>query len=309
MEHKLYDKTLKELFSRPEIVKDFLEGFVDSDFIGDIDFNKIEKKNTSYITKTFKDRYTDLVIKLNMTGGKCAYLYILFEFQSTIDRLMPLRILNYMLLLYEDLIKQKEILPDEILPPVFPVVLYTGIAPYNASTKIEDLIAMPYKRLQRYVPNFEHYLVTLHSKPREELKRMTALDNLIAGLFYLLTARTEDELKEAENVVSKQINYASEFGRFYALWIRKYLKHKGIEMETHVNEGGKVMLETLVTNIRAEGKAEGIVEGKAKGIAEGKAEGELEKARKVAKKLKEMGDDPAKIAIATSLSEDEIREL
>ncbi len=58
-EHKLYDKTLKELFSRPEMVRDFLKGFVDSDFISDIDFSRIEKKNTSYITRTFKDRYTD----------------------------------------------------------------------------------------------------------------------------------------------------------------------------------------------------------------------------------------------------------
>jgi len=68
-----------------------------------------------------------------MTGGRCAYLYVLFEFQSTIDRLMPLRILNYMLLLYEDLIKQKEVSADELLPPVFPVVVYTGAAPAGLS--------------------------------------------------------------------------------------------------------------------------------------------------------------------------------
>jgi hypothetical protein len=239
MEYKIYDKTLKELFSRPEIVKNFLQGFVDAEFIQDIDFNRIEKKNTSYITKTFKDRYTDLVIKLNMTGGKCAYLYILFEFQSTIDKLMPLRILNYMLLLYEDLIKQKEISIDEPLPPVFPVVLYTGTKTYNASTRIEDLIALPYRRLQRYVPKFEHYLVTLHSKPREELKKMTALDNMIAGLFYLLTAGTQEEMKEAEQFVSDKIDYASEFGRFYVIWLRRYLKHRGIKIKTHVKEGGK----------------------------------------------------------------------
>jgi len=165
---------LKELFSRPETVRDFIKGFVDSDFIGEIDFDRIEKRNTSYITKTFKDRYTDLVIKLNLKGGACAYLYLLFEFQSTMDRLMPLRILNYMLLLYEDLIKQNEISPDELLPPVFPVVLYTGTAPYNVSTRLDDLIAMPYRRLRKYVPDFEHYLVTLQSKPREELKRLSS---------------------------------------------------------------------------------------------------------------------------------------
>jgi predicted transposase/invertase (TIGR01784 family) len=266
MEHNIYDKTLKELFSRPEIVKNFMQGFVGEEFVNDIDFNRIEKKNTSYITKTFKNRYTDLVIKLNMTGGKCAYLYILFEFQSTIDKLMPLRILNYMLLLYEDLIKQKEISIDEPLPPVFPVVLYTGTKTYNASTKIEDLIALPYKRLQKYVPTFEHHLVTLNSKPREELKKMTALDNMIAGLFYLLTAGTEEEIKEAEKFVSDRIDYASEFGRFYVIWIRKYLKHRGIKIKVHTKEGGKVMLETVVANIRAEGKFEGKFEGKQEDI-------------------------------------------
>lgn len=60
MEHRIYDKTLKELFSRPEIVKNFMQGFVGEEFVNDIDFSRIEKKNTSYITKTFKDRYTDL---------------------------------------------------------------------------------------------------------------------------------------------------------------------------------------------------------------------------------------------------------
>ncbi|OQA11824.1 MAG: hypothetical protein BWY64_04044 [bacterium ADurb.Bin363] len=94
MEHHLYDKTLKELFSRPEIVRDFLKEFADSDFINDIDFTRIEKKNTSYIAKTFKNKYTDLALKLNMTGGKCAYLYLVIEFQSTVDKLMPLRILS-----------------------------------------------------------------------------------------------------------------------------------------------------------------------------------------------------------------------
>jgi len=270
MENRIYDKTLKELFSRPEIVKNFMQGFVGEEFVNDIDFNRIEKKNTSYITKTFKDRYTDLVIKLNMTGGKCAYLYILFEFQSTIDKLMPLRILNYMLLLYEDLIKQKEISIDEPLPPVFPVVLYTGTKTYNASTRIEDLIALPYRRLQRYVPTFEHYLVTLHSKPREELKKMTALDNMIAGLFYLLTAGTKEEMKEAEKFVSDKIDYASEFGRFYVIWLRKYLKHKGIKIKVHTKEGGKIMLETVVARIREDKinqiRNEGIYIGKQESI-------------------------------------------
>ena len=266
MESKIYDKTFKELFSRPELIKDFLGGFVDEDFVKDVNFDKIEKKNTDFITEIFKDRATDLAIKLYMKGGKCAYLYIIFEFQSTIDKLMPLRVLNYMLLLYEDLIKQKEIKTDEPLPPVFPLVLYTGEQIYNASTQLKDLIAMPYKRLQRYVPTFEHYLVTTRSQPREELKRLTGLDNLIAGLFYFLTAGTPEEIKDAEKIVSNMIDYTTDLGKFYAMWLKKYLKHKGIKMKVHIQEGGKVMLETAVENIRKEGKEEGRCLGKQEAI-------------------------------------------
>ena len=260
MEHLLYDKSLKELFSRPELVKDFLQRFVDEEFVADVDFSRIEKKNTSYIDKTFKNKYSDLVLKLNMINGKCAYLYCLFEFQSTVDKLMPMRILSYMLSLYEDLIKQKEISSDEQLPPVFPLVLYTGTQNYTASTKIEDLIAVPYKRLQKYVPSFEHYLVTVRSKPREELKRLTQLDSLVAGFFYYLTAGTEEEIKEAEKVVSGTIDYASDIGRFYVMWLRKYLEHKGIKLEMHVKEGGEVMLETVIDDIREESRTKGIEE-------------------------------------------------
>jgi len=119
--------------------------------------------------------------------------------------------------------------------------------------------------------------VTLESKPREELKRMTALDNMIAGLFYILTAGTEEELREAERLVSSQVDYASTFGRFYVLWLRKYLKHKGIDMETHVSEGGKVMLESFVDAVKDKSRTEGRAEGKQEAILKqlGKKFGEL----------------------------------
>ncbi|MGV8119881.1 MAG: hypothetical protein AB2L14_08990 [Candidatus Xenobiia bacterium LiM19] len=131
------------------------------------------------------------------------------------------------------------------------------------------------------------------SKPREELKRLTRLDNLIAGFFYLLTARTREELKEAEQLVSDRIDFASEFGRFYVIWLRKYLKHKGIKIQTHEKEGGKIMLETLVSSIKAEGKAEGKAEVK----------------EEIARNMKKMGLKESTIAEATGLTVREIEKL
>ena len=59
----------------------------------------------------------------------------------------------------------------------------------------------------------------------------------------------------------------------------------------------------------AAGKAEGLAEGEAKGLARGKIEGKAESQREIAKNFLALGIDPATIAKATGLSEDEVRKL
>ncbi len=61
-------------------------------------------------------------------AGASAGLYLLLEFQSTVDRLMAVRLLTYVGLLYQDLAAAGEIPPGGPLPPVLPIVLYNGQA-------------------------------------------------------------------------------------------------------------------------------------------------------------------------------------
>ncbi|MBW2049927.1 MAG: Rpn family recombination-promoting nuclease/putative transposase [Deltaproteobacteria bacterium] len=50
------------------------------------------------------------------------------------------RILTYLGLLYQDLIRTKQTAVEGKLPPVLPVVLYNGKRPWEASTEISDLV-------------------------------------------------------------------------------------------------------------------------------------------------------------------------
>jgi len=68
------------------------------------------------------------------------YLYLLLEFQSTVDDWMPVRILTYLGLLYQDLINQGSIAAGEKLPPVLPIVLYNGKPRWHVATDINELI-------------------------------------------------------------------------------------------------------------------------------------------------------------------------
>ncbi|MBQ9274508.1 MAG: Rpn family recombination-promoting nuclease/putative transposase [Succinivibrio sp.] len=66
---------------------------------------------------------------------------------------------------------------------------------------------------------------------------------------------------------------------------------------------------TFYEDGHAEGHAEGLAEGLAEGRAEGLTEGQEQKAREIAKNLKNAGVDIKTISQSTGLSEDEIRKL
>jgi len=69
------------------------------------------------------------------------YVYILLEFQSTVDRFMVVRMLTYIGLLYQDLIKRGQVKEGDYLPPVLPLVLYNGRTPWKAALDLEKLVA------------------------------------------------------------------------------------------------------------------------------------------------------------------------
>ena len=66
-------------------------------------------------------------------GEEWLYVYLLLEFQSTINRFMAVRVMVYLGLLYQDLIKTKQLTRTGRLPPVLPVVLYNGKPRWTAA--------------------------------------------------------------------------------------------------------------------------------------------------------------------------------
>ncbi len=55
---------------------------------------------------------------------------------------MAVRIMTYLGLFYQDLIKQQSLTARDSLPPVLPLVLYNGQTRWHADRNIRDLIPM-----------------------------------------------------------------------------------------------------------------------------------------------------------------------
>ncbi len=64
----------------------------------------------------------------------------MLEFQSQTDRWMVLRFNTYVSLLWQHLVKEKQLSTKGFLPPIVGIVLYYGESRWTAPTQLSDLI-------------------------------------------------------------------------------------------------------------------------------------------------------------------------
>ncbi len=195
-----HDTGYKQLFSHADMVRDLLQGFVREEWVKQLDFASLEKVSGSYVTDDLRDRADDVVWRVRW-GGEWLYVYLLLEFQSTVDWMMSVRMTAYVMLLYQDLVKSGKVKHGAQLPPVLPVVLYNGKPIWTAVQDVGDLIVTVPGGLDRYRPRMRYLLIDEVRYGNAELESMK---NLSAALFRLEKSRTPQEIRE---VLKSLINW------------------------------------------------------------------------------------------------------
>ena len=153
-----HDASYKLLFSAPELVRDLVLGFIPDAWLHSLDYSTLEKMPGSYVTDDLRHRADDVVWRVKV-GGDWVYLYILIEFQSKVDPWMAVRMMSYVGLLYQDLIKAKQVLPQRKLPPVLPIVLYNGDAKWTDATEVATLVPKVPGLVAKFLPKLEYLLI------------------------------------------------------------------------------------------------------------------------------------------------------
>ena len=149
-----HDESYRLLFSNPRMVEDLLRGYVREAWVDELDFSTLEPVKTSLVGDRLQHREADLLWRVAWRGeGRgWLYVYVLIEFQSTVDRWMALRVLAYVALFYQELVRHGELTPDGKLPPVLPVLLYNGRRRWQAPREVAELIAEVPGGLAAYRP-------------------------------------------------------------------------------------------------------------------------------------------------------------
>ncbi len=185
-----HDAGYKLLFSHPQMVRDLLVGFVHEPWVAELDFETLEKVHGSYVSADLRQREEDMVWRVRWRE-RWLYVYLLLEFQSTVDTYMAVRMMTYLGLLYQDLIARDELAEGGRLPPALPLVLYSGKPRWNAARDLCDLLAPLPDGLQTYAPSLRYLLIDEGCYSEAEL---SPLKNLSAALFRLESSKSREDV-------------------------------------------------------------------------------------------------------------------
>jgi hypothetical protein len=217
-----HDSGYKFLFFTPELVRDLIIGFVPDEWLHSLDYSTLERIPGSYVSEDFRYRADDIVWRVRV-GGEWVYLYLLLEFQSRVDRYMALRMMVYVGLLYQDLIKRGEVLADGRLPPVLPIVLYNGSQRWTASKDVFDLIPPVPGLVEQFKPRLKYLLIDENAYTDGEL---ASLNNLVAAVFRIEHPASPAAIGVLLALLDEWLVDRPDLRRMFALWIRATLMRK-----------------------------------------------------------------------------------
>ncbi|MCK5736705.1 MAG: Rpn family recombination-promoting nuclease/putative transposase [Spirochaetaceae bacterium] len=218
MDRKPYDAAYKYLFSNPRIACQLLHSFVDIPLVKDIHPEDLELVEKSFVSDDLQRREADVIFKVNH-GGKSAYIYILMEFQSSPDKAIPVRMLNYITMFYDFLFRQSK---AGKLPAVLPLLIYNGSRDWNVPFRLEELIE-PYLP-KRYIPHFEYYPIIEKNYSDETLFE---INNLVSAIMLVENSRYKVNLDEISGRVAECLKreHAEDLSMF-SMWFSKMFSKK-----------------------------------------------------------------------------------
>jgi hypothetical protein len=212
---------------------------------------------------------------------------------------MALRMMVYMGLLYQELLKSGQISKKGLLPPVLPIVIYNGQKKWTASRQMADLISPTPLGFEMFRPQLEYFLL---DEQRTDETEALKTKNLVAAIIALEKSRSREKLYELMMLLTEWFKDPDQrnIRRIFSFWFKRaFFKKKHIEYEIDesidkMSEVNTMFVDTVQVWID-EWKVEGKVEGKAYAIIEMLEDGDIsyEKALKKITLLRTQLNDEA----------------
>jgi hypothetical protein len=258
-----HDQLFMETFSHVENAVGFFQSYLPADLRDRLDWDTLALQPGKYTDEALRGSESDLLYTVQIDQHP-ALLYCLFEHQSTPDAWMPLRLLRYVVLIWEQFRKQNPAAAK--LPPVLPLVLFQGGATWTADLSLSGLIDIP-DGLAQYQPEFRHLLVDLNHINSGNVKVNGILKEVLLALKIrgeYSPAHFADYLRKNDkwHIIKAMLRYTFmvDAGITFDYLHSTVLATNCIKIEEEIM--------TIAEQLRSEGRQEGYQEGRQAGRQE-----------------------------------------
>ena len=234
-------------------------------------------------------------------------LVVLVEHQSTINENMPLRLLEYVSRIYEQLVPSEDRYEKKMIKIPYPefFVFYNGTEDYPVETelRLSDAFIFPDKKYNIKNKDFsleiKVRIVNINSdKNSPILKQCKKLEEYSLLIDYIRESKKQNPKAPLEQAINKALQNGV---------LSEYLKRKSTEVRNMLI--AEYSYETDIKVQRREAYREGLAEGIEQGISQGIEQGAEQKAIETAKKLLKEGLPVEQIARCTELPLEKVQEL
>ncbi len=153
--------------SNKQVARNFFEEHLPANIKKQLDLETLELQPGTFVDKALQQSESDMLFKVKFRDKyDWAFLYILAEHQSSVDALMPFRLWQYIIAIWNEFLKKNK---KGKLPLVIPLVFYNGQKRYDGPRDIRELIDAPLDLIEHFLFK-PFYLIDTHDIVDEDLR-------------------------------------------------------------------------------------------------------------------------------------------
>ena len=273
--HQSHDKLFKAGFSDPATTAaGFLRTQLPEAVAAAIDWPRLTLEPGSFVDSHFRNSESDLLFSAPLSGRTCL-VYLLFEHQTTRDPLLALRLLRYMVRIWEARLKTDSASP---LPVILPVVLAQNAEVWQMETQFSTLLDLPPDlgaALRPCIPDFAFRAFQLAATS------FAAIRGTPAGILILRTMKAERIDRLLDNAVWDESLFVQIPRETFELLLR-YILAADIDktaFESKIDAIQNPQTRTNAMTLAEQYHHEGLEKGLARGLADGREEGAVSSRR------------------------------
>src|SRR6266568_4794538 len=155
-----HDMYLRNFLGRPDDAASELQLLLPKELAARLKWGAMKRVSATFVSKDMVDRQSDLLFQIPL-DGRDAFIYLLLEHQSSNDRMMAFRMLEYVVGIWSNYLRENP--KKKTLPPIIPVVVHVGPSGpvWSASLEVAELIDIaPDLRamVSEYLPRMRYLL-------------------------------------------------------------------------------------------------------------------------------------------------------